>query len=497
MQTINTSTLLSKGRQLALPASVEVRLTNSVGDASQTLELIELFRLLPKKRVVALARWQGALVVVKLFFARGRWEQYLHKEKQGFAALSAAGIKTAELMGSGKLVDGDCGFILLRYIDGGVGLGERWERSNTNQREELLRKTVSLIADCHERGILQKDIHLDNFLLKDTSVYLLDAGDLERFPQNSDGVDSVNSLRNLALFLAQFPVSNDYLAPSLYEYYRQQRPGADLSEDIAVFAALLRKKRGLRLKFVLKKLYRETSANAYSRDWNRYIVYERGLESVALQDFLRSPDAFIARGEMIKAGDSSTVALIEIDDKRYVVKRYNMKSLWHRIRRMFRPSRAWICWRNAHMLKMLGINTAKPLLMMEWRFGSLRREAYFLCEYLPGDDALQFLNKEPINSPAWERTLGQFKELFATLRDYSIVHGDMKATNFLVTNQGLVVLDLDGMHQELDAGRFAKAREKDLKRFAKNWKEDPARAQKVQSMLAQLQEESDYFTKGS
>lgn len=497
MQAINTTTLLLSGRRIEFPASVQVRLDNSVGEGTHTLELIELLRVLPRKRVVALARWQGSLVVTKLFFARGRWEHHLQREVQGNAALDAAGIKTAKLLGSGKLVDGRCGCLLLRYIDGGINLSERWGQADLQERAGLLKKVVALIADCHERGLLQKDIHLDNFLFKGELVYLLDGGDIERYPHATDGVDGVNSLRNLALFLAQFPVSNDALAPSLYEYYRQQRPGADLSEDIAVFAALLRKKRAQRLKMVLKKLYRETSANASRSDWNHYAVYERGLESEDLQRFVLAPDAFIERGKMMKAGTTTTVALVEIDQKLYVVKRYNMKSLWYLIRRLFRPSRAWGCWRSAHMLEMLGVNTPKPLLMLERRFGPLRREAYLLCEYLPGEDALQFLKKEPINSPAWERTLSQFKDLFATLRDYSIVHGDMKATNFQVTEQGLAVLDLDGMHQELDAGRYARAREKDLKRFAKNWEDDPARAHKVQTMLVQLLEESDYFTKGS
>lgn len=497
MHSINTSSLLSSGRQLELPASIDVRLERSVGEVTQTLELLELFRILPFKRVVALARWQGALVVAKLFFARSRWEQHLQREVQGISAMHDAGIKTAELLGSGKFLDGHGGFLLLRYIEGGISLGEAWASTDSNAREKLLQRVLALIADCHERGLLQRDIHLDNFLIKDESLYLLDAGELERYSHNSDGVDSVNSLRNLALFLAQFPVSNDELVPALYDYYRQQRPAADISEDIAVFYALLRKKRALRLKLILKKLYRETSANAFRRDWNHYIVYERSLESKGLQAFIANPDAYISQGKIIKAGRTATVALIQIEDTQYVLKRYNIKSPWHRLKRLFRPSRAWVCWRNAHMLEMLGIATAKPLLMMEWRFGSLRREAYFLCEYLQGDDALQFLKKEPINSPAWESTLQQFKTVFSTMRDYGIVHGDMKATNFLVTKQGLAVLDLDGMYQEPDTRRFARARAKDLQRFAKNWEDDPARAQQVQAMLTQLQEESDYFTKGS
>lgn len=497
MRSIDTSTLLSSGRQLDLPASIEVRLGDSVGKVTQTLELLELFRILPRKRCVILARWQGALVVAKLFYARGRWEQHLQREVQGIEALSAAGILTAELLGSGTLRDEGGGFLLLRYIAGGTGLGIRWEQADESERELLLKKVVALIADCHERGLIQKDIHLDNFLLKNDSVFLLDAGDLGRYQHSADGVDSVNSLRNLALFLAQFPVSNDVMAPALYEYYRQQRPSADISEDMAVFAALLRKKRALRLKHVLSKLYRETSANVVKRNWNQYAVYERSLESESLQAFLQTPDAFIERGTMMKAGGTTTVVRIELDGKCFVVKRYNMKSFWHLLGRLFRPSRAWVCWRNAHMLEMLGVHTPKPLLMLERRYGPLRAKAYFLCEYVLGEDALLFLNREPINSPDWKRVLSQFKTIFATLRDYNLVHGDMKATNFLVTERGLAVLDLDGMHHESDSQRFFSAREKDLQRFAKNWEDDPARSHEVKAMLVQLQDESDYFTKGS
>jgi tRNA A-37 threonylcarbamoyl transferase component Bud32 len=304
-------------------------------------------------------------------------------------------------------------------------------------------------------------------------------------------------MHNIALFFAQFPVSNDQLVALLYAHYRQQRPTVDWSDDSAVFSALLRKKRAQRLKIVLKKLYRETSANAFKKDWNHYIVYARSLESESLQAFLKDPDHFVAQGTIIKDGRSATVALIDIGQTQYVLKRYNIKNFWHRIRRQLRPSRAWVCWRNAHILEMLGISTAKPVLMMERRFGPLRREAYFLCEYVPGQDALHYLKKEPINSPALALALEQFKALFSTMGDYAIVHGDMKATNFYVNDQGITVLDLDGMYQEPDQRRFAKARAKDLQRFAKNWEDSPELAQQVKTMLQRLREDSDYFTKGS
>ncbi len=490
MNPIDTQTLIASGRALQLPASIQC----TIDGVTSRLEMLEIFRVLPRKRLVCLARWQGKLVVAKLFFARGKWSQHLTREEQGIKALMKSGVQTADLLAQGETIDKACGLLLLEYLDSSESLGARCARASVIETESILERVIGLIAHCHSLGFLQKDIHLNNFLLKEDEIYLLDAGELE---QHSVGIDSVNSMRNLALFLAQFPVSNDALVSTLYEEYKKHRPVVDWSSDTAVFYALLRKKRAQRLKIVLKKLYRETSANAFKRDWNHYIVYERSLESESLQAFLANPDLFIEQGSIIKNGRSATVALVNIAGTQYVLKRYNIKSLWHRIRRQFRPSRAWVCWRNAHILQMLGIATAKPLLMMEWRFGSLRREAYFLCEYVPGEDALHFLKKEPINSPALICALEQFKALFTAMRDYSIVHGDMKATNFHINDKGISVLDLDGMYQEPDQRRFETARQKDLQRFAKNWDDSPELAQLVQQMLQRLREDTDYFTKGS
>ena len=362
MSVINTETLMASGRELLLPATLEICLHNHASDSVQTLELLQIFRVVPKRRIVALARWQGQRVVVKLFFARPRWAQHLEREVQGITAMQSVGMATATLLGHGELRDGHGGFVLLRYIEGGKNLSQCWQQASADDREAMLRRVLALIADCHERGLLQKDIHLNNFMLREEEIFLLDAGELEQFSQQPEGVDGVNSLRNLALFLAQFPVSNDERVPALYEEYRRQRPGLGLSEDIAVFRALLRKKRSLRLRTVLKKLYRETSANAFRRDWNHYIVYERALESADLQRFLQAPDRYIDEGVLIKGGRTATVAKVMIDGKPYVLKRYNIKSFWHRIRRLFQPSRAWVCWRNAHMLEMLGIENQKSEL---------------------------------------------------------------------------------------------------------------------------------------
>ena len=161
--------------------------------------------------------------------------------------------------------------------------------------------------------------------------------------------------------------------------------------------------------------------------------------------------------------------MIKINERNYVLKRYNIKSFWHGISRAFRPSRAHHSWRNASVLEMLGVATAHPFLYLEERvFWLFRRRAYFLCEYIDGHDL----------GTAWERQelelseneiVALFRNLFKIMADYRISHGDMKATNFLLQDKKLHVLDLDVMKRNSSKAKFAKMFSKDLLRFRKNW----------------------------
>src|SRR5690606_25659885 len=146
--------------------------------------------------------------------------------------------------------------------------------------------------------------------------------------------------------------------------------------DVPDLGGRVRRARLLRWRVVAKKLYRETSAHACRQSWRRFLVYDRKLDSVALQQFIADPDAAIAAGRLLKDGNSATVAEVSIDGRADSVKRYNLKSLGHWLRRTLRPSRAWVSWRNAHLLQMLGIHTPRPCLLMEERFGNLRGRAW-------------------------------------------------------------------------------------------------------------------------
>jgi len=495
----NLHTLLSARYTLPSPLRLHIKLNQEA--EPQQIELLKALRILPGKRVVALAEWQGKTVIAKLFYDQQRWQRHLQRELKGIIAMQAAAVQSAPVLAQGLLQTSSAkddssahkgAVLLMHYIEHGDSLGQRWqsyETGNFNQ-QILLRRVIGQIAWCHHRGLIQQDIHLDNFLLQGDTIYLLDAAAFEAFSP-ADELPLNDCLDNLALFCAQFPVSNDQHLPGYYQHYLSCRKllrsnSVDNAPDNNGFLDLLHQRRNRRWQLYRRKLYRETSAHCCEKRFDRFVVYERSIASAELDKFINNPDDFIRAGRIIKAGNTATVAVITVGGREYIVKRHNIKNLWHGLGRAFRPSRAWVSWRNAHMLQMFGLGTAKPWLIMERRCGPLRRQAWFLAEALPGQDALHFLEKEPIKSTAWQTALQQFRQLFQVMQQYQIVHGDMKATNFISAPEQLLILDLDAMRQESSHAKFTRAFNKDLKRFVENWQGNAPVEQAVRQLIREF-----------
>lgn len=233
-------------------------------------------------------------------------------------------------------------------------------------------------------------------------------------------------------------------------------------------------------------LFKAGDRLACHREWGRFAMYQRALATPAFAAFISNPDSFFYQGRMLKDGDSTTVMAITLDGQDYVVKRYNLRSVWYGIRRLFRPTRAWRCWSSAHMLQVFDVATPAPVLMLERRWGPLRRQAYYMSALVEGPDALQFVGDEPINSARWQQTLARFSRLLQTMRDYRFVHGDMKATNFVSTDDALVVLDLDAMREVRSRRAFMRYFSRDITRWLANWRHRPDLLPVLQGAVADM-----------
>ncbi len=446
----------------------------------KTLVCQRLLRLIPGKRMVCAALWGERRVVVKLFLDPRKAQRHWQRELKGVKAFKTAGIATPELLFAERIFSGALPVIIFAELQPVATLVDLWfshigfSPAQVEIRRELLESAVVVIAEHHKSGLLQSDIHWSNFLFCDEKVFTIDG----------DAVDSSNlgaelgrekSLANIALFLAESYPGIDQEIESAWQSYCQSRNWLVETTDIKQLKALIWGHRCKKAeKYVVKSL-RNCTGFACQHENLFYQIKDRAYQNSALDDLLARPDAFMAAGKILKAGNSATVVRLNCEGLNLVVKRYNIKNFSHALRRCWRPSRAFVSWQNGQRLSWWRVATPKPVAMLEKRFLGLRSTAYFISEHIAGSNAFDFLRSTDLYGSDRKAWLQQFSTLLQQLLDLNISHGDFKATNFLCgIDNRLYLLDLDAMRYWPRSGPgFRKAVERDHRRLLVNWRGEP------------------------
>ena len=109
--------------------------------------------------------------------------------------------------------------------------------------------------------------------------------------------------------------------------------------------------------------------------------------------------------------------------------------------------------------------------MRENKHGLFRREAYLVTEFVKGKDLRAWLLASKAKKvPSW---LGkEVFRLFDILFHGQVTHGDMKATNFIISGKTLHVIDLDSLQWHESDGSLNRAFTRDIERFMENWQGD-------------------------
>ena len=431
--------------------------------AGHAFDCYKVLRLLPGKRLVVAAQSEQQHVVVKLFAAAEKGQRELEREYEGHRLATEAGVSVPELVFAGDNQQG-CLMVIYRYIEDGQTLSQL----SVEDRKHYLAKLFACISQLHKYGIYQHDIHLDNFLSAENELYLLDLSSIKK-QRPGEGLTERQSLKNLARLVAQFTLDeHDNLLPYIKDYFRSR--GATYNAVAqANFIKLCRQAWQKRKNNYLKKCFRNCTMTQYYSHSTRQAAFRSDFLSGDTTEFIDNIEKIIAAGTILKAGNSATVVKTTIAGQDIVIKRYNIKGWQHALKRCLQPSRAAVSWRNANLLAFMGIATPRPLGFIEIRKMGLRNTAYFISEYRPADDMLTCYQQR---APS-EEELQQLKQLFQRLRFAKVSHGDLKATNLLIDEQGRILLiDLDAMRQHPCKRSFDKAFSKDEARFLANWQNE-------------------------
>ncbi len=463
----------------ALPFSVPV-----VGSVPLRGELVceRALRVRPGKRLACSGHWNGRPVFIKLFAAGfsgdRRWRRELHALRQ----LHARGIPAPRLLHAGAAVGGGR-FLVCEYLAASRTLDRAWlQRTEPGRHRALLRDLLVHLGAHHRRGVVPRDPHLGNFACTPDGIVTLDAGDVRllRAP-----VARRAARANLALLLAQFPCETDPVGMGLYADYAAASGGETGKLDKLWLAGAIRGARRRRRRKVLRKAFRNCSAVVHRQDrWHR-LLCDRTCYRGEMLNLLADPDAYLGhrRVRTLKDGNSSTVAVVQVNGQQVVVKRYNIKGWRHALLRGLRATRAARAWRNAHALLFDGVPTARPLAMLEHRLGPLRRRSYLVTEFVPGPTCLASFGLADDGAVPDQEALYQVSALLRKLHARRLQHGDLKATNIIMASSGPLLVDLDGLRRFRPAWPPQRAIQKDTRRFLANWKHLPDVEGRFRAML--------------
>lgn len=439
-----------------------------------TVVCTRALRVLPGRRwTLAGATERGErAVVVKVFLAGQRAQRDFRREQRGLEALHRHAISAPQVLYAGPLAEPSGWALVTAALDGtpAGALGEA-----------ALPAVVRAVALQHAEGIEQRDAHLGNFLIADGRAWTLDGAGIRAHR----ALSKRRARQNLARWLAQYPPSIDRRTGELLTLYRTTRWDQGRVGSGNGFRNQIAHERRERERRLVGKSLRTCGTYIASRTWRRFSVIDRAADAPALRAWLAAPDAPFddPQAVWLKRGRSASVVRLTLDGRDVVVKRYNLKGFLHRLRRFWRPSRAWHSWRAAQRLRLWGVPTPKPIALLEERFGPLRGRAFYVSEYAAGEPLATAL---PAADPSRRALLlNNLCLLLNTLARLRLSHGDLKATNLLVDNDNtLMLLDLDALRRHRRRNAYFNALARDVARLRANWADQPALLAELDRALA-------------
>jgi tRNA A-37 threonylcarbamoyl transferase component Bud32 len=442
-----------------------------------------IVRRVPGKRIVCQAAWQGQPVFAKIFLGSAA-VRHAHRDRQGSQVLADRGILTPALLYAAALPKG-AGQVLLYAAIVACSNAEASLQalsSDETARLALMLGLSRLVAQHHQAGLLQTDLYLKNFLVQGERLYTLDGDGIRRL---QGWRVQRKSLSNLARLISKQDAGDDGWIPQLYHAYCEQRGwGEAAAQLVKLTSEVADIRRTVVREYADRKVLRECSDVSVTHDRTRFLAVARGWAE-RLGKTLESPNSILdePQNRRLKGGNTCTVSLVEVSGQNVVVKRYNIKNFWHGLNRAWRPSRAARAWSNAFRLKICGIATAAPVALLELRWGMLRREAYFLAEYVDAPDIAEWMATAPAEQQ--QQVAMNTARLLHKLQRLQLAHGDLKATNIKIVDRQPVLIDLDSLRDYRFSWIFAWRHARDLRRLLNNWQHNTVILRlMVQSLIA-------------
>ena len=406
------------------------------------LHFSKVLREVPNKRKVVEASYDNECFVVKFFKKR---TEYL-KELAGVFHLNEAGIVTPKVYSFG--ISSNEYYIIFQKINEALTV-EQFLSSNENlsSKQAVIKQVLALNKKMYEKNIMQLDNYFKNYLYANSEIYLIDGGLVRKIKFFKSTRKFLNfSLISSKINPEYFSKKTTSYKNTFVEFLHKKCVDFYIHKAISNFQ---------------KKTLRTSSQFEKKASLNYLLLKQRDFNF----DFSKLDD-FLLNAEIIKNGNTCTVFRHEY----LVIKRYNIKSVWHFIKTQFIKSRGKNSWQISNTFQLQNLPCPKPFFYYEKRFFFFRLTSYFAIERINGENIVSYQESLQENIQN-ENLKNNIFKLFNTLNYYKFIHGDLKKTNILVDNKmQIMMIDFDKSFFSMSQSIYNYKIKKQVARFLSNWK---------------------------
>jgi heptose I phosphotransferase len=351
----------------------------------------------------------------------------------------------------------------------------KYQLLGAKKKRELIYKIADISKKMHDGGVNHRDyylchFHIDKNLDLNKNIYLIDLHRAQIRPTVPKRwlEKDIGGLLHSAL---GFGLSERDLYRFFVAYFNL--PIKEILEENASFV-----KKSVRRAFSMhmKPLLKEVSISPKKKE-NFSKIFVRGDSGkcrwIAKQEFvtkeieelIANPKNFMTEGATIKDEAGHQIVKIKIKDQEFFIKKYQMKSLFHILRKALTKSRAYNSWLASFWYRAVGINTFEIISVYEEYNSFFTLDSYLVSKSLEGlrlDEAAVF-EENPLMISA------KINSFFKRLSWIDFNHGDAKSSNFFFSRNKLIAFDLDTSRQRRLLLLFKRSRERDVKRILRSF----------------------------
>jgi hypothetical protein len=174
---------------------------------------------------------------------------------------------------------------------------------------------------------------------------------------------------------------------------------------------------------------------------------------------------------VLKLSEFSLVLSIESDIGLLVAKFYKKPPFTQMLKQALEQNPARRSWQFAQHLRKLDIATTEPLAYLVERKVGLSHRAWKINRYQDGKTCADYFLHSPNFTAAMRNSTSAIVELLVNLKEHHLCHGELTASNIIITDNDPVLIDLDSMTYHSDKRKVEQHWQRDITRFMNSWKE--------------------------